>query len=632
MSDPLYHECGIALIRLRKPLDYYHEKYGTAFYGLQKLYLLMEKQHNRGQDGAGVACIKLDVAPGEKYINRHRSIEKNAIQEVFKLINEPIQAALKADPSKADDTNWLKKHLEFTGELLLGHLRYGTYGMNSIDSCHPFLRLNNWSTRNLVVAGNFNLTNVDEIFDHLVEIGQHPREKADTVTVMENIGHFLDEENERLYHKYREEGFTKQQISPLIASSVDIAAMLRRSSKGWDGGYVMAGLLGHGDAFVLRDPNGIRPAWYYADDEIVVVTSERPQIMTALQAAQEDIHEVKPGHALIIRKNGELSQEMIKEPGDRKSCSFERIYFSRGSDPDIYRERKELGKLLCPAILDAVNHDMENTVFSYIPNTAEVAFYGLMKGMDDYLTRIRQSKILALGQNMDPEKLRAILAMRPRAEKIAIKDAKMRTFITNDTDRGDMVAHVYDITYGTVREGVDNLVVLDDSIVRGTTLKNSIIRMLDRLNPKKIVIVSSAPQIRYPDCYGIDMARIGDLVAFKAAISLLEKTNREELIDQVYEACKNELQRGEDAINAMKRIYEPFSDEEISAEIAQLVKPKGCKAELQIIFQKVSDLHLACPSNRGDWYFSGDYPTPGGRKVACRAFVNYREGSTERAY
>lgn len=632
MSDALYHECGIALVRLLKPLDYYLEKYGTALYGVNKLSLLMEKQHNRGQDGAGVACIKFDMEPGERYINRHRSVAKNAIAEIFGVINNPIHEMAKLNPEKLKDPAWLKKHYDFLGELLLGHLRYGTYGGNNIESCHPFLRQNNWMTRNLVVAGNFNLTNVEELFTNLVDIGQHPREKADTVTVMENIGHWLDEENDLLYYQYKQEGYTKKEISPIIAEKLDIANILRRSSKYWDGGYVMAGMIGHGDAFVLRDPSGIRPAFYYADDEVVVVTSERPQIQTAFNVTASAIREIKPGHALIIKKNGKVSEEMVKEPLERKSCSFERIYFSRGSDKDIYRERQQLGRNLCPAILKAVDRDLRHTVFSYIPNTAEVAFYGMIKGMDDFLSEVKKQKILELGANVDATKLSEILAIRTRAEKIAIKDAKLRTFITNDNDRSDMVAHIYDITYGTVEAGVDNLVVIDDSIVRGTTLRNSIIRMLDRLQPRKIVIVSSAPQIRYPDCYGIDMAKIGDLIAFKAAISLLEERNMESLIDQVFEECKEQLKRGGDAENVVKKIYAPFTAEEISARVAQLGTPADCNAEVEVIFQTIEDLHQACPENTGDWYFSGDYPTPGGNRVSCKAFINYVQGLNERAY
>jgi amidophosphoribosyltransferase len=610
MSDALHHECGIALVRLLKPLDFYLEKYGTSMYGLNKLSLLMEKQHNRGQDGAGVACIKLDMQPGEKYISRYRSIEKNAIADIFSVINDPIREILKNNPEKLNDVNYLKKNADFMGELLLGHLRYGTFGGNNFETCHPFLRQNNWMTRNLVVAGNFNLTNVEELFNDLVAIGQHPREKADTVTVMENIGHWLDEENDLLYYRYKQDGYSKKEISPIIAEKLDIGNILRRSSKLWDGGYIMAGLLGHGDAFVLRDP----------------------QIQTAFNVPGESIKEITPGSALIIKKNGKVFEEEIRQPLERKSCSFERIYFSRGSDKDIYRERQMLGRLLCPSILKAVDKDLKHTVFSYIPNTAEVAFYGMMKGMEDYLKDVKKTKILAMGNNIDEEKLDEILSYKPRAEKIAIKDAKLRTFITNDSDRTDMVAHVYDITYGTVQKGVDNLVVIDDSIVRGTTLRNSIIRMLDRLNPKKIVIVSSAPQIRYPDCYGIDMAKIGDLIAFKATISLLEERNMEHLIDQVFEECKVELTKGKDAENVVKKIYAPFTDDEISARVAKLVTPDGINAEVEVIFQSINNLHKASPDHKGDWYFSGDYPTPGGNRVSCKAFVNYVSGLNERAY
>jgi amidophosphoribosyltransferase len=633
MSDHLNHECGIAMVRLLKPLTYYHKKYGTSFYGLNKLYLLMEKQHNRGQDGAGVVNIKFDVEPGSKYISRYRSIEKQAIADIFSRIHNKFEEVKKKDPKLLEDPYWLKKNVAFSGEIFLGHLRYGTYGINSIEACHPFLRQNNWMSRNLVLAGNFNMTNVDELFNDLVKLGQSPKEKADTVTVMENIGHFLDEENELLYQKFKSLGNSKQEISPLIAEHIDVANILRRSSKNWDGGYAIAGILGHGDAFVLRDPAGIRPAYYYKDDEVVIVTSERPTIQTAFNVPLDSIHEIKPGYALIIKKNGKIKEEMIKEPTQRLSCSFERIYFSRGSDTDIYKERKELGRLLCQSILTAVDHDLRNTVFSFIPNTAEVAFYGMMQGMEEYLKEVKKRKIKALGNNITDEKLNEILSIRPRAEKIAIKDAKLRTFITNDTDRSDMVAHVYDITYGTIRKGVDNLVVIDDSIVRGTTLKNSIIKMLDRLNPKKIVVVSSAPQIRYPDCYGIDMAKIGDLVAFKAAIQLLEENNMEHIVEEVFERCKEQLELGVNEMkNFVRMIYQPFSAEQISAKIAQLVKPEECKSELQIIFQTIEDLHSACPNHRGDWYFSGNYPTPGGNKVVSKAFINYIQGINERAY
>ena len=633
MSDKLNHECGIALVRLLKPLSFYQKKYGNAFYGLNKTYLLMEKQHNRGQDGAGVANIKFDVEPGTRYISRYRSNHKQAIAEIFRKIQIRFEETGKKNPALLNDTQWLKKHLPFTGELWLGHLRYGTYGGNNVEGCHPFLRQNNWMTRNLVVAGNFNMTNVDELFNDLILIGQHPKEKADTVTVMENIGHFLDEENEEMYARFRRLGNSKQEISPLIAEHMDIAKILRNSSMNWDGGYTIAGLLGHGDAFVLRDPAGIRPAYYYKDDEIVVVASERPPIQTTLNVAVESIREIAPGHALIIKRNGKISEEKIKEPTQRLSCSFERIYFSRGSDIDIYKERKELGRLLCQQTLQSVDYDLRNTVFSYIPNTAEVAFYGMLHGMEDYLRDVQKRKIKALGTDLNDDKLSEILSIRPRSEKIAIKDAKLRTFITNDEDRNDMVAHVYDITYGTIQRGVDNLVVIDDSIVRGTTLKNSILRMLDRLGPKKIIVVSSAPQIRYPDCYGIDMARIGDLVAFRAAIQLLEENNLEHIIDEVYERCKEQLDSNNNEMkNYVRMIYQPFNAEQISAKIAELVIPENFQAGLQIIFQKIEDLHSACPNHRGDWYFSGNYPTPGGNRVVSRAFVNYIEKRNERAY
>jgi amidophosphoribosyltransferase len=593
----------------------------------------MEKQHNRGQDGAGVANIKFDVEPGTRYISRYRSNDRQAIQDIFNRIHSRFAETQRNNPDKMNDVYWLKKNLPFSGELWLGHLRYGTYGGNSIEQCHPFLRQNNWMTRNLVVAGNFNMTNMEELFQDLIRLGMHPKEKADTVTVMENLGHFLDEENEILYNKFKELGNSKNEISPLIAEHLDVAHLLKRASKKWDGGYAIAGLFGHGDAFVLRDPAGIRPAYYYKDDEIVVVTSERPAMQTAFNIPLEEIREIKPGHALIIKKNGKVTESMIKEPTQQLSCSFERIYFSRGSDADIYKERKELGRLLCQSTLTAVDHDLRNTVFSFIPNTAEVAFIGMMQGMEDYLKDVKKRKIKQLGTSATDEKLNEILSIRPRQEKIALKDAKLRTFITNDNARDELVSHVYDITYGTIRKGVDNLVVLDDSIVRGTTLKNSIIKMLDRLGPKKIVIVSSAPQIRYPDCYGIDMAKIGDLVAFRAAIELLEENNLEHIIDETYEHCKEQLELGVNEMkNFVRMIYQPFSAEQISAKIAQLVKPENCQAELQINFQKIEDLHAACPNHRGDWYFSGNYPTPGGNKVVSRAFINYIEGINERAY
>lgn len=587
----------------------------------------MEKQHNRGQDGAGIASIKLDPQPGSEYIDRWRSIAPNAIHDIIDGVYARVEKAL------AENGKNKHSQIPFLSELYLGHLRYGTFGGNTLETCHPFLRQNNWMTRNLVVAGNFNMTNVDDLFNQLLELGQVPREKSDTVTVMENIGHFLDEENDALYYKFKELGNSKSEITPLIAEHLDVANILRRSSRNWDGGYVIAGLVGNGDAFVMRDPNGIRPAYFYHDDEVAVVTSERPAIQTAFNVPYEKIQEVKPGHALVIKKNGRISQPVIVEPQQRLSCSFERIYFSRGSDADIYRERKELGRQLCTGVLGAVDHDLKNTVFSFIPNTAEVAFYGMMEGMEDYLKDHKRRKIKTHAREMTDEKLNEILSIKPRFEKIAIKDAKLRTFITNDDERSDLVTHVYDITYGTLRKKQDNLVVIDDSIVRGTTLKNSIIRMLARLEPKKIIVVSSAPQIRYPDCYGIDMAKIGDLIAFRAAIKLIEKNHLEHILDEVYGRCVEELSlKRSDARNHVRMIYQPFTAQQISDQIAEMVTPPDCTIPVKIIFQKIEDLHSACPNHRGDWYFTGNYPTPGGNRVACRAFVNYMQGINERAY
>ncbi len=632
MSDSIKHECGIALIRLRKPLNYYSDKYGTALYGLNKLYLLMEKQHNRGQDGAGVANIKLDTEPGSRYISRYRSNGSNAIKEIFEKINNRLAEAKQSNPVKFNDAEWLKKNVAFSGELLLGHLRYGTFGKNSIENCHPFLRQNNWKTKNLVVAGNFNLTNVDELFEQLVDLGQHPKEKTDTVTVMERIGHFLDVENERLFQEFKKQGHDNQTISTLIGEHLDLQKILIDASRKWDGGYAMAGLIGHGDAFVLRDPNGIRPAYYYYDDEIAVVTSERPAIQTAFNVSADKINEIKPGHAVIIRKNGSVEEIEIRKSETRNACSFERIYFSRGSDAAIYQERKKLGTSLCPAILQAIENDTRNTVFSYIPNTAEIAFYGMVKGIEDYLTSVKQRKIMESAATLDEAKLSKILSIHPRIEKLAIKDAKLRTFITDDMHRDEMVAHVYDVTYGVVKP-TDTLVVIDDSIVRGTTLKQSILRMLDRLNPKKIIIVSSAPQIRYPDCYGIDMAKLGDFIAFQAAIQLLKENFKENIIEEVYEKAKAMDELPKDKIrNVVKDIYAPFTPNQISKKIAELLTPPDLGAEVEVIYQSLEGLHAACTNNSGDWYFSGNYPTPGGNKVANKAFINYMEGKNIRAY
>ena len=633
MSDQIKHECGIAVVRLLKPLSYYQEKYGTSLYGIKKLYLLMQKQHNRGQDGAGVANIKFNVRPGTRYISRYRATGAGAIQEIFGKINAKFEEVGKKKPEKLKDPNWLYRNVAFTGEIFLGHLRYGTYGKNSVESCHPFLRQNNWRTRNLVVAGNFNLTNVDELFGHLVELGQHPKEKADTVTVMEKIGHFLDEENERLFKEFKKKGFSNEEISPLIAEQMDIQRILQGASKRWDGGFAMAGLLGHGDAFVFRDPNGIRPAYYFANDEVVVVASERPAIQTVFNVPFENIKEIGAGNALIIKRDGKYWESRIRTPREKRSCSFERIYFSRGNDKDIYQERKELGRFLCPAILKAVDFDLKNTVFSFIPNTAEVAFGGMIEGMHHYLNNVKKVEILKMGNKVADPKLSEILSMRPRVEKIAIKDAKLRTFITDDSHRDEFVAHVYDTTYGVVKKGVDSLVVIDDSIVRGTTLKRSILKILDRLGPKKIVIVSSAPQIRYPDCYGIDMAKLGDFVAFQAVVELLKENFKEELLDEVYEKAKAQEELPRDQIkNVVKELYKPFSPEQVSAKVAQLIRPDNLQSELEIIYQSIEGLHHACPDNLGDWYFTGDYPTWGGNKVANKAFMNYMEGKNVRAY
>ena len=633
MSDPIKHECGIALLRLKKPLEYYLDKYGSALWGLNKMHLLMEKQHNRGQDGAGIANIKLDMQPGERYISRSRSVKKNPTQDIFDQINAKFKAIHDENPAHLKDIKYLKENVGFTGEVFLGHLRYGTYGRNSIESCHPFLRQSNWMTRNLVVAGNFNLTNVDELFGTLVELGQHPKEKSDTVTVMEKIGHFLDVENDELYAHYKALGYAKTDIYERIQHEIKIDKILKKASERWDGGYAMAGLLGHGSAFVLRDPNGIRPAFWYEDDEICVVASERPVIQTAFNLKEEQIQELQPGHALIIEKKGEVKEIEINAPKEIKKCSFERIYFSRGSDSDIYKERKALGRLIVQDVLESVGHDYDNSVFSFIPNTAEVSFYGLIKGLEEALNTDKIKQLAALGGTASTDQISEIVNRRARIEKIAIKDAKLRTFITQDDSRDDLVAHVYDITYGSVRRGTDNLIVIDDSIVRGTTLRQSILRILDRLGPKKIVVVSSAPQIRYPDCYGIDMAKMGDFIAFEAAIALLRESGQAQVIENVYKAALEQVQLPKEQVkNVVKEIYAPFSDKQISAQIAKMLTPAGINAEVEIIYQSVENLHIACPGHLGDWYFTGDYPTPGGNKVVNRAFINWMEKRNERAY
>jgi len=632
MSDAIKHECGIALLRLKKPLEFYKEKYGSAFYGIQKMYLLMEKQHNRGQDGAGFASIKLDVEAGERYISRVRSNDAQPIQDVFAQINERINNEMVSHPEYADDVALQKAKIPYIGELFLGHVRYGTFGKNNIESVHPFLRQNNWMHRNLIVAGNFNMTNVKELFNSLVELGQHPKEMADTVTVMEKIGHFLDDEVTDLYLECKNNGLSKREASPIIAEKLDIAKILKRASRGWDGGYAMAGLLGHGDAFVLRDPAGIRPAYFYEDDEIVVVASERPVIQTVFNVPFEKVEELLPGNALIIKKNNSVSVQEINAPTIKKACSFERIYFSRGSDAEIYQERKNLGKLILPAVLEAIENDTDNAVFSYIPNTAETSFYGMIEAANDFLNQRKNHFILNNRKTLTKEKLAEILSVKIRTEKVAIKDAKLRTFITEDSSRDDLVAHVYDVTYGVIKPS-DNLVIIDDSIVRGTTLKMSILKMMDRLHPKRIVVVSSAPQIRYPDCYGIDMAKLEGLIAFQATMALLKERNIYHIVDDVYSKCKSqENMEDTEVINYVTEIYAPFTDTEISNKIAELLTSETIKAEVKIIFQTIGNLHEACPKNLGDWYFTGDYPTPGGNRVVNRAFMNFYEGKNARAY
>jgi amidophosphoribosyltransferase len=632
MSDALKHECGIALIRLLKPLEYYKEKYGSAFYGVNKMYLMMEKQHNRGQDGAGFASIKLNTNPGERYISRVRSVAQQPIQDIFSQINERINKELTEHPEYANNVALQKKNIPYIGELLLGHVRYGTFGKNSVESVHPFLRQNNWMHRNLILAGNFNMTNVKELFNNLVQLGQHPKEYTDTITIMEKIGHFLDDAVSKIYRALKKEGYNKNECSPLIAERLNVAKILKKAAKNWDGGYALAGLLGHGDSFVLRDPAGIRPAYYYKDDEVVVVASERPVIQTVFNVDFDEVKELDPGHALITKKSGEVSIKKILTPLERKACSFERIYFSRGSDAEIYQERKELGKLLMPKVLDAINNDTQNTVFSFIPNTAETSFFGMIETVEDHLNEKKTQAILNGKRELSAEKVTKILSERPRIEKIAIKDVKLRTFITEDSSRDDLVAHVYDVTYGVIKP-TDNLVIIDDSIVRGTTLKMSILKMLDRLNPKKIVVVSSAPQIRYPDCYGIDMANLESLVAFRAALELLKDNNKYHIVEEVYKKCKAQLNLEDRHVkNFVKDIYNDFSDEDISDKIAELLSNDTIQAEIKIIFQPVKNLHKACPNNLGDWYFTGNYPTVGGNRVVNRAFINFFEGNNERAY
>lgn len=632
MSDEIKHECGIAFLRLKKPLSYYKKKYGSYFWAVNKMYLLMEKQHNRGQDGAGIVSVKLDPEPGKEFVFRERSIDNRPIVSIFKNIQKSINDIRDVNPDKKNDDKWIEENIPFVGNVYLGHLRYGTYGKNSIHQCHPFIRKNNWMHRNLITAGNFNMTNVDELFNQLINLGQHPREKADTLTILERIGHFLDEEVNEIYYKLKEKGISKKDASEHIEKQLNIKKILKRAAKKWDGGYAMVGIVGHGDAFILRDPNGIRPAYYYENDEVIVATSERPVIQTVFNVKLEEIIELEPGCALIVRKNGKAKLERIKEAGEKLACSFERIYFSRGSDADIYRERIELGKNVVPKVLEKINYNLDNSVFSFIPNTAENAYYGLIKGLEDYHNELKIEKIKSIAMNGNDEELKNLLSKKVRIEKVAIKDVKLRTFITEDNARDEMVQHVYDVTYGTV-SSKDNLVVIDDSIVRGTTLKRSIIKILDRLNPKHIVVVSSAPQIRYPDCYGIDMAKLGDFIAFRAAIELLKERKLDHIIDNVYQKCVDQVNKPDNEIvNYVKEIYEPFTDDEISDKISELVTDEDVKAKVSVVYQTLEGLHKSLPYNKGDWYFSGNYPTPGGNRVVNKSFIYYYEGKNERAY
>ncbi len=630
MSDAIKHECGVALIRLLKPLDYYHKKYGTALYGLNKLYLLMQKQHNRGQDGAGIATVKLDTMPGNRYASRRRSNEPKPIKDIFDRVYSNFNDL---SPEQLKDPKWLKANLPYIGELLMGHLRYGTHGSNRVENCHPVMRQSNWINRNLIMAGNFNLTNVDELFGHLVKLGQSPKEKTDTVTILEKFGHFLDNEVESLFAYYKQKGYTNQEIAPLINERIDLRSIIRRSVKKFDGGYTMIGVIGNGDAFAVRDPAGIRPAYYYHDEEIAVVASERPAIQTACNVLYQDVHELPPGHAMIIKKNGKISVEQVAVEKPLTPCSFERIYFSRGTDKDIYLERKQLGRQLAKSILKSVKYDFDNTVFSFVPNTAETAFYGMMKGMEDRLNKRKKTQILELGSKITPDTLEKILNTRIRMEKIVVKDVKLRTFISEGATRDELVSHVYDVTYGIVRNDVDTLVLMDDSIVRGTTLRQSILKIVSRLRPKRIIVVSSAPQIRYPDCYGIDMSRMKDFVAFQALVALLKETGQEKLLTKTYKRCKASLDLPKKKVkNEVKALYDLFPYEKVSQKIAEIVTPEGIKPKVEVIYQTLEGLHKACPNDVGDWYFSGNYPTPGGNLVANRAFMIFMEGKNERAY
>jgi amidophosphoribosyltransferase len=628
MSDAIKHECGIVLLRLRKPLQYYIDKYKTPSYAVNKMYLLMQKQLNRGQDGVGVANIKIDMKPGYRYISRYRTIDSQPIETLFQKIGRKYQKALREGEEKYMDGAWLKQNVAFSGEVWMGHLRYGTHGKNNIENCHPFLRQNNWRSRNLVVAGNFNMTNVDELFEKLIELGQHPKEKVDTVTAMEKIGHFLDEENELIFRKHKKT-HSNADLTQLIEDKIDLQRVLNRSCKDFDGGYAITGMVGYGAAFVARDPVGIRPAYYYADDEVIVVASEKPAIKTAFECNYDDIKEVSPGHALIIDKQGNYEHKQFLEPQEKKACSFERIYFSRGTDPDIYRERKELGRLMVPQVLKSINFDLKNTVFSYIPNTAEISFLGMMSGVEDYL--ISKRKEIIIDHKPTADSLEDLLTFKPRIEKLVLKDAKLRTFIADASHRDELVAHVYDTTFEVIQKDRDSLVIIDDSIVRGTTLEKSILTLLDNLNPKKIVIISSAPQIRFPDCYGIDMSKMKDFVAFRAVLALLIDEGKEYLLEDVLEKCLAVRDKVNE-VNYVKELYAPFSYDQVSQKIGEIVKPKKMKAVLEVVFQTVEGLHKACPDHLGDWYFTGDYPTKGGNSVVNMAFINFMKGVEVRAY
>ena len=630
MSDSIKHECGIGMIRLRKPLQFYYEKYGTALYGINKLNLLMQKQRNRGQDGAGIATIKLDPKPGNRYISRKRSVSSNYLEDLFSNVYKRFN---ELTPEQLKDVDYLQKNIPYTGELLLGHLRYGTHGDNSIESCHPFLRQNNWISRNFVLAGNFNLTNVDELFEELVELGQYPKQKSDTVTVLEKIGHFLDDEVQRLFNWYKPDGYNTEELNQLIFKNLDIQRLLRRASKKFDGGYVMAGMIGHGDAFMMRDPSGIRPAYYYIDDEIIVTASERPAIQTAFDIPFKKIKELERGHALIMKRDGRVSVEPFIDQLERSACSFERIYFSRGTDKEIYLERKKLGAMLAQTVLEKLNYNIKDTVFSFVPNTAETSFLGLVKEVQNQVDVLKKEQILALKGKITAKKIEKIFSQCVRVEKIIVKDAKLRTFIVDDSSRNDLVAHAYDVTYGIVKNDVDTLVLIDDSIVRGTTLKKSIITAAAKLHPKKIIVVSSAPQIRFPDCYGIDMSKISDFVAFRALVELIKETKQEHILNDAYEKCKLQAHLPkEDVVNEVAKIYDAFTYEQVSNKIAEIITPDDINIPVEVIYQTIEDLQVACPDNNGDWYFSGNYPTPGGNKVVNQAFINYMENKNERAY